>query len=59
MIDPQLIAAMVPNSPLDMPELINSASAQTKGVACYPLSENWLDIGTPAEYAKINHAETL
>jgi dTDP-glucose pyrophosphorylase len=58
-IEPELIAAMPPNSPLDMPELINSASAQAKGVACYPLSESWLDIGTPAEYAKINHAESL
>lgn len=58
-LQPELIAAMTPNSPLDMPELINSASTQSKGVACYPLSENWLDIGTPAEYAKINHEESL
>jgi len=35
---------------IDMPDLIRKAALNKGGVACYPLSELWLDIGNPPDY---------
>lgn len=52
-MNPEIIKLIKPEDPLDMPDLIKEAANTEQGVSCYPLSDFWLDIGTPADYSKI------
>jgi NDP-sugar pyrophosphorylase family protein len=47
------------NQPLDMPDLINALISAGKTVACYDHSGNWIDIGTPDEYARVEEHHWL
>jgi dTDP-glucose pyrophosphorylase len=49
-ISPELIKYIPKEKRFDMPELINTAIKEGKEVSCYPVSDYWLDIGTPKDY---------
>ncbi|RCK78308.1 MAG: D-glycero-D-manno-heptose 1-phosphate guanosyltransferase [Candidatus Ozemobacter sibiricus] len=49
-LEPRLLELIPPATRLDMPDLIRQVARGHGGVACYPLSEFWLDIGQPADY---------
>jgi len=51
-IEPSVLANIVPGKRLDMPDLIKSINSSAGGVSCYPVSEFWLDIGSPVDYAR-------
>ena len=51
-ISPELLKYIPQNSRYDMPQLINTAINKGKEVGCYPISDYWLDIGTPQDYIK-------
>ncbi len=49
-LEPRLLDLIPPATRLDMPDLIRQVARGQGGVACYPLSEFWLDIGQPGDY---------
>lgn len=49
---PNLLRHIPYNKRFDMPQLIDIALKQEKGVCCYPVSDFWLDIGSPKDYHK-------
>ena len=51
-INPELLNYIPKNIKFDMPELINVLIKEGKEVGCFPLSDYWLDIGTPQDYVK-------
>lgn len=51
-MNPEIIKLIKPEEPLDMPNLIKEAADAKLDVSCFPLSDFWLDIGTPADYSK-------
>ena len=51
-INPELLKYIPENKRFDMPELINIAIKEGKEIGCYPVSDYWLDIGTPQDYIK-------
>lgn len=51
-INPEMLKYIPSNKKFDMPELINIAIKDGKEVGCYPVSDYWLDIGTPQDYIK-------
>ncbi len=51
-LEPSMLDQIVPGQRLDMPEIIKKAIDSLGGVSCYPVSEFWLDIGNPHDYAK-------
>jgi NDP-sugar pyrophosphorylase family protein len=51
-VNPEVKDFIPDNKPLDMPSLINTLIARGKTVAGYDHSGNWIDIGTPEEYAR-------
>ena len=53
-LSPELLNYIPKNTRYDMPELINSALKDGKNVSCYPVSDFWLDIGTPKDYNRAN-----
>ena len=53
-LSPELLSYIPKNKRYDMPELINTALNKGKNISCYPVSDFWLDIGTPKDYLKAN-----
>jgi NDP-sugar pyrophosphorylase family protein len=51
-LEPAVLEQIKPQQKLDMPELIKAVNASPGGVSCYPVSEFWLDIGSPVDYAR-------
>lgn len=51
-LDPGVLATIEPGIRLDMPDLIKRVKHEAGGVSCYPVSEFWLDIGSPVDYAR-------
>ena len=51
-INPELLKYIPEKNRFDMPELINIAIKEGNEIACYPVSDYWLDIGTPQDYIK-------
>lgn len=51
-ISPELLKYVPKQKRYDMPQLINEALHHEKGVSCYPVSDFWLDIGSPQDYLK-------
>lgn len=51
-IDPSVLSLVEKGKCLDMPDLIKLVKHSMGGVGCYPVSEFWLDIGTPSDYSK-------
>jgi len=56
-VSPQVREIIPANKRIDMPEVINTLLAAGKPVASYTHHGNWIDIGTPDEYARLeeNH----
>jgi NDP-sugar pyrophosphorylase family protein len=52
-IDPTVKAFLGPNERIDMPEVINRLIAAGQTVSCYDHGGQWIDIGTPEEYARV------
>ncbi|MBR4571080.1 MAG: nucleotidyltransferase family protein [Candidatus Riflebacteria bacterium] len=51
-VSPEILQYIPENTRYDMPQLINTAIKNGKTVGCYPVSDYWLDIGTPQDYIK-------
>lgn len=51
-ISPELLSYIPKQTRYDMPQLINTALNDGKQINCYPVSDYWLDIGTPQDYLK-------
>ncbi len=49
-LEPRVLALIPDRQRLDMPDLIRKVAGEHGGVGCYPLSEFWLDIGSPTDY---------
>jgi NDP-mannose synthase len=58
-VNPEVKEFIRDNKPLDMPELINTLIARGKTVAGFNHSGNWVDIGTPEEYARAEESHWL
>lgn len=55
-LEPAVLGLIKPQQRLDMPELIKAVNASPGGVSCYPVSEFWLDIGSPVDYARAHES---
>ena len=51
-VSPEILQYIPENTRYDMPQLINTTIKNGKAVGCYPVSDYWLDIGTPQDYIK-------
>lgn len=51
-ISPEMLTFVPKQTRFDMPELISIALKESKEVGCYPISDFWLDIGSPQDYLK-------
>lgn len=55
-IEPAVLKLIKPGQQFDMPDLIKKVNTSAGGVSCYPVSEFWLDIGNPIDYAKAHES---
>jgi dTDP-glucose pyrophosphorylase len=53
-LSPAVFEQLTPGERLDMPELINRLLAQGKNVVTFPIREEWIDIGRPADFERAN-----
>ena len=53
-LSPAVFEHLSPGEHLDMPELINRLLAQGKNVVTFPIREEWIDIGRPADFERAN-----
>jgi dTDP-glucose pyrophosphorylase len=51
-LEPTVLEKIEPGHRRDMPDLIKQINSSAGGVSCYPVSEFWLDIGSPVDYAR-------
>ena len=52
-LDPRALACLPKRRACDMPEFLDRIRARRRdGVACFPISEYWLDIGGPGEFRR-------
>ena len=51
-ISPEMLKYVPKQTRFDMPELINIALKEHNEIGCYPVSDFWLDIGSPQDYLK-------
>jgi NDP-sugar pyrophosphorylase family protein len=51
-LEPSVLDHIEAGQRLDMPDLIKTINCSAGGVSCYPVSEFWLDIGSPVDYAR-------
>lgn len=58
-VDPAIRASVPSNQRLDMPDLINTLISAGQTVAFYEHPGNWVDIGTPDEYARLEEHDWL
>lgn len=54
-LSPQVIAAIEPGQPLDMPELLQYLIDEEQPVHVFPIYEYWLDIGRPEDFDRASH----
>ena len=43
------VFSLIPTSPSDMPDLINTAVAKGKNVGAFPIHQRWIDVGSHAD----------
>ncbi len=55
-LEPELIAALAPGQPRDMPDIVEAAMARERAVALYPIREYWMDIGQIKDFKAVSHA---
>ena len=53
-LSPEVFEFIKPSQHLDMPDLISQLLAANKNVASFPIREQWIDIGRPADFARAN-----
>lgn len=52
-LDPRALALIPRGKPFDMPQLLKALRSRRKSaVACFPIEEYWLDIGSPREFER-------
>ena len=51
-LEPELVNKVNPNTPIDMPNLLEKQIKKGKSVSIFPIHEYWLDIGHMKEYKK-------
>jgi len=51
-LEPAVLTHIEAGRRLDMPDLIKKINSSAGGVSCFPVSEFWLDIGSPVDYAR-------
>ena len=49
-LEPELVNKVNPNTPIDMPNLLEKQIKEGKSVSIFPIHEYWLDIGHMKEY---------
>ena len=49
-LEPELVNKVNPNTPIDMPNLLEQLIKKGKSVSIFPIHEYWLDIGHMKEY---------
>ena len=49
-LEPELVKAVNPNTPIDMPNLLEKHIKKGKSVSIFPIHEYWLDVGHLKEY---------
>ena len=49
-LEPELVNKVNPNTPIDMPNLLEKQIKEGKSVSIFPIHEYWLDIGQIKEY---------
>ena len=49
-LEPELVNTVNPNTPIDMPNLLEKQIKKGKSVSIFPIHEYWLDIGHMKEY---------
>jgi NDP-sugar pyrophosphorylase family protein len=54
-LSPRVLAKVPANARLDMPTFIESLIRDGDRVGAFPLVENWIDVGTPAELERARH----
>ena len=53
-LEPELVNKVNPNTPIDMPNLLEKQIKEGKSVSIFPIHEYWLDIGHMKEYKSVN-----
>jgi len=48
------LSSLIPNGPMDMPDLINSAISNGKKVGAFPIHRSWIDIGSHGDLERAN-----
>lgn len=54
-LSPEVFEFIKPSQHLDMPDLIAQLLVANKNVASFPIREQWIDIGRPADFARANN----
>lgn len=55
-LEPWAAMQIVPDAPLGMPALFERLKRQGESLSVFPVTGQWLDIGTPESYAEANRA---
>ena len=53
-LEPELVNKVNPNTPIDMPNLLDEQIKKGKSVSIFPIHEYWLDIGRMSDYERAN-----
>jgi NDP-sugar pyrophosphorylase family protein len=56
---PQAFNYLVRGERMDMPDLISRVINAGENVVSFPIREQWIDIGQPADFARANLAEAV
>ena len=51
-MEPELVNKVIPNAPIDMPNLLEKQIKIGESVSIFPIHEYWLDIGHMKEFKK-------
>lgn len=57
-LDPEVVARVPPNQPLDMPDLLAQVMAGGQRVGAFPIREYWADIGTREDFDRASSEYT-
>ena len=49
-LEPEIVKVVNPNTPIDMPNLLEKQIKKGKSVSIFPIHEYWLDIGRIKEF---------
>lgn len=49
-LEPEVVARVMPHQPIDMPDLLSAMIAEGRRVSAFPIREYWADIGTREDF---------